>query len=222
MIAIKAHNTPARAIFSSKNVVKRKNINRQQGVTLILVLIFMVTLSLIVAVAMRSVITGDRAVANERDRALSFQAAESAGREAIAEIKDPNRIIVGNASFKAYPPALPLGGNADHWRTTSGIAAAADCKNPIPLTDAGVKRYKWDKAYTASDLNCSTVAKTTYDNGANPRYVVELMPGINISGTQAECWYRVTTRATGGTQEADVILQIMVSNIITGQIADCK
>lgn len=206
-IATQAYNTPSISIFTSKN--------KENGITLIMVLIFMVTLSLIAAIGMRGVITGDKAVANERDRALSFQAAESAGREAIAAIKDPARTA-------PYPATLPLGGNAEHWRTTSGLTAATDCKDPIPLTDAGVKRYKWDKNKDAANPYCSIEASSKFGNAVKPRYVIELMPGINISATQADCWYRVTSRATGGTQEADVILQVMVSNTISGDKINCK
>lgn len=206
LIATQVYNAPPRSAFTSKK--------KQNGITLIMVLIFMVTLSLIAAIGMRGVITGDKAVANERDRALSFQAAESAAREAIAAIKDSARTV-------AYPVTLPLGGNAEHWRTTSGITAAADCKDPIPLTDAGVKRYKWDKNKDAANPNCSIEASSKFNNAVKPRYVIELMPGVAISATQTDCWYRVTSRATGGTQEADVILQVMVSNTITGVPSAC-
>jgi type IV pilus assembly protein PilX len=211
IIAIQANNTTARGRFTS--------IKNEKGITLIMVLIFMVTLSLVAAVGMRGVITGDKAVANERDRALSFQAAESASREGIADILKINAAV--NPRTTTYPPTLPLGGNAEHWRTTSNLTEA-DCKDPIPLTDAATKRYKWDKNKDAANPNCSVEATSTFGNAVKPRYFIELMPGVAISATQADCWYRVTSRATGGTQEADVILQVMVSNTINGVPGDCK
>ena len=181
----------------------------------------MVTLSLIAAVGLRAVITGDRVVANERDRSLAFQAAESAGREAIEVIKNPNRLIATHADYHPYLDALPLGGNANHWRTTSSLTVT-DCTIVIPLTDAATKRYNWTTEYESAKPYCSTATKGAYGNKDKPRYFVELMPGAVATGGQTECWYRVTSRATGGTSDADVILQVMVSNTITGSPGDCK
>ena len=193
-----------------------------------MVLVLMVTLSLLTAIGLRGVITGERAVANERDRALAFQAAESASREAIADILRVN-LPAGStnpaprpsATDIPYSPTLPLGGNAEHWRTTSGLTVATDCKDAIQLTEAATTRYKWDKNRDAANLNCSVEASSTYGNAVKPRYFIELMPGVAITGTQSECWYRVTSRATGGSQDADVILQVMVSNVINGLPSAC-
>lgn len=162
-----------------------------------MVLIFIVTLSLIAAVGMRSVITGDRVVANERDRALAFQAAESAGREGVAAIK---AAIIPGGSFptKTYPTPHPLGGNAQFWRTTSTLPTnGTDCTASSDTS----KRFDW--------LNCSTASATAYGNKVNPRYVIEKMGGVTTTVGKAVCWYRVTSHATGGSSEADVILQLM-------------
>lgn len=182
--------------------------HRQRGITLIMVLIFIVTLSLIAAVGMRGVITGDRVVANERDRALAFQAAESAIREAV------DKITTGDISnYKitgSKPGGLPLAGNIEHWRTTSAKTVASGCV--VPIADAASKRFNWN------DNTCSTKA-AKYQNGEEPRYVIELTSkvpvGVTLPPTKYECWYRVTSRATGGTKEADVILQAMFSQEIS-------
>ena len=42
-----------------------------------------------------------------------------------------------------------------------------------------------------------------------PLYVVETLPPAVISATITEQWYRVTSRASGGSNQADVILQLM-------------
>jgi Tfp pilus assembly protein PilX len=168
---------------------------RQQGITLILVLIFIVSLSLIAAVGMRNVGTGERIVANERDRALSFQGAESAGREAVAKITDGTVTVMGTG-FYATP--LLHGGNAEFWRTTSSLAVGA-CASIVTT-----ERFDWD--------NCAAPASNTYGNSVIPRYVVETLPPVVISPTITEQWYRVTTRASGGSNQADVILQLMFRN----------
>jgi type IV pilus assembly protein PilX len=170
-------------------------IHRQHGITLILVLIFIVSLSLIAAVGMRNVGTGERVVANERDRALSFQGAESAGREAVAKITDGS---VTAMTTGLYTAPLPRGGNAEFWRTTSSLAVDA-CAS----TDA-TKRFDW--------TNCAAQASNTYGNSVAPLYVVETLPPVVISPTITEQWYRVTSRASGGSNQADVILQLMFKN----------
>lgn len=200
MIANKSINIPARVKFC----IPESNNFAQSGITLIMVLIFIVTLSLIAAVGMRSVMTAERVVANERDRALAFQAAESTAREAVT--------LIASGTGYTTIGVLPLGGNTEHWRTTSGLAAATTCA-PIPLTSAATTRYNW----TLDGTGCSTksASATKYGNASEPRYVIELMPTVTLAGgTKAECWYRITARATGGTQEADVILQAMFSREI--------
>jgi type IV pilus assembly protein PilX len=195
MIAKKSINTPARAIFSTKI----NSVFMQRGITLIMVLIFMVTLSLIAAVGMRGVITGERVVANERDRAIAFQGAESAGREAIRLIATKD-----SSNFSARP-MFPLGGNIQHWQTTSALDASS-CS--LTLADAGVKRYDWASDRSPAKLDCSTKTAEKLGNLSEPRYVIEFISEVTAA-TKDECWYRVTSRATGPSGEADVILQVM-------------
>jgi Tfp pilus assembly protein PilX len=169
--------------------------SHQQGITFILVLIFIVSLSLIAAVAMRNVNTGERVVANERDRAIAFQGAESAGRDAIALVS------AGGGALTALVPgyyATPIarGGNAEFWRTTSSMAADSSCT----FADT-TKRFDW--------ASCAATSSANYGNKQAPQYVIEKHPDVVVSATVTEHWYRITTRAAGGSNEADVILQIM-------------
>jgi type IV pilus assembly protein PilX len=227
MIAKNTMNTSPKAKFLSYLPKKyepyqprgQRGQRGQRGITLIMVLVFIVTLSLIAAVGMRGVITGDRVVANERDRALSFQAAESAIREAVdliaASPRDLTKYSVLGGSDPTSPLGLPLGGNIEHWRTTSGKTAATTCV--IPNADASTTRFKWDDT-------CSTQSGNKYSNTQQPRYVIELASKVPVGAvtppTKYECWYRITSRATGGTNEADVILQAMFSLEITSGKCD--
>lgn len=196
MIAKKSISTPARVIFSTQT---NRNFT-QRGITLIMVLIFMVTLSLIAAVGMRGVITGERVVANERDRAIAFQGAESAGREAIRLIATKD-----SSNFSARP-MFPLGGNIQHWQTTSALDASS-CS--LTLADAGVKRYDWASDRSPAKPDCSTKTAEKLGNLTEPRYVIEFTSEVPSQPGKKECWYRVTSRATGPSGEADVILQVM-------------
>lgn len=205
MIAIYSTNTTA---ISQNNYHKG-----ERGITLIMVLIFIVTLSLVAAVGMRGVITGDRMVANERDKALAFQAAESAGREAVAAIT----AVPPTHTLNAATP-LPFGGNAEFWRTTSSVSQATDCSvQAVSTPEANRKRFNW----TLNGVGCATDSSANYGNADKPRYFIELMPSVPGAST-TDCWYRITSRATGGSKEADVILQLMFSKTVPGAAAVCS
>ena len=184
--------------------------NQQRGITLIMVLIFIVTLSLIAAVGMRGVITGERVVANERDRAIAFQGAESAGRVAIELLNTKS-----TSSFHARP-IFPLGGNVQHWRTTSDLNSSKCLISAIEVT---THRYDWSSDWSATTPDCSVKTDQKYGNKDEPRYVIEFISEAPIATpSRKECWYRVTSRASGLTGEADVILQVMYA--VEGPTAD--
>lgn len=210
MIAKQAYNTPARGQFTSKE--------NEKGITLIMVLIFMVTLSLVAAVGMRGVITGDKVVANERDRTLAFQAAESAGREAVALINAmPTATHTLNVTSTGPNNGhLSRGGNAEFWRSTSTLTLATGCE------PAANERFNWDAAaaVSANGVSCATTSAVTYDNAVAPKYFIELLPSV-VNGTTTDCWYRVTSRATGGTRESEVILQVMFARNYAGATYLC-
>lgn len=195
---------------SSENTSK----TRQKGITLIMVLIFMVTLSLIAAVGMRSVMVGERTVANELDRNLAFQVAESAGREAVARITAGTHATLAQGYY--LNPSM-YGGNIQFWQTTSSLPEATVCNAP-----AG-QRFKWSIATgticsapaTQTFLPAAAPGVTSYPNTFVPRYVIERMPAQASASTgNTDCWYRITSRSTGGSGQADVILQLMFSTTI--------
>lgn len=210
IIANKRINTPATVdLYTHSSAIEK-----QLGITLIMVLIFIVTLSLISAVAMRGVITGERVVANERDRAIAFQGAESAGRVAIELLSTKNK-----SNFHARP-IFPLGGNIEHWRTTSALNSS---KCAIVLAEASTHRYDWSSDWSVAKPNCSVKTDEKYGNKDEPRYVIEFaseLPNTPIIN-RYQCWYRVTSRASGLTGEADVILQVMFSIEGPGAAPEC-
>lgn len=188
-----------------------------------MVLIFIVTLSLVSAVGMRGVISSERVVANALDKTLAFQAAESAAREGVSKIIS---VYTAGGTFPTttYLTPHPLGGNVAFWRTTSGTTVSTSCAASSDET----KRFNWA---TCSQAASSAYVKKTadsfvnnapiYTNAVNPSYVIEKLAG-NISGPgKTDCWYRVTSHATGGSATADVILQAMFAYQITGAPAAC-
>lgn len=179
---------------------------KQSGITLILVLIFTVTLAVIGVVGMRQAMTVERIAANDRDRSLAFQAAESALREGVAQI------TAGTASGLSsgyYGTRFSAGGSSDFWRTqTTSLTENTAC------TDSTTLRFKW------SGCSANASASSKYNNSAAPQYVIERMPDVAVTGasgnTGTETWYRVTARATGGSNQADVILQVMYCKLASG------
>lgn len=213
-------NSPAEVQFHHK---------KQTGITLIMVLIFIITLSLVSAISMTGITSGERVIANELDKTLAFQAAESAAREAAAAIEAStpstlkNIVHYGTGETSPYNKGTlsaphPLGGNAEFWRTTSALPVVADCS---VTTAANTKRFDWSLNNGAARA-CYTLASSKYlknsqyANAELPRYVIEMLPKV-AGTTEDECWFRITARATGGSSQADVILQLnMFKTIATG------
>jgi type IV pilus assembly protein PilX len=195
----------ANYLTNTSHIAKYNVKSKQNGVTLIMVLIFIVTLSLVAAVGMRNVMSGELVAANERDRALAFQAAESAGREAIAAIETANSTVTVGLT---YPAMLPFSGNAEFWRTTSNVTLATDCvPQPVGTPNASRTRFNW----SLDGTGCSIKSVSKYGNADEPRYFVERLADVPPAspGGITQCWYRITSRATGLTRQADVILQVM-------------
>lgn len=211
--------------MSKLTTFKPITVHRQHGITLIMVLVFVVTLSLIAAVGLRGVISGERVGANERDKALAFQAAESAAREGSAIVANSYNAAASAADKKLTTPGVvsiaapghPLGGNAEFWRNTSSLDPVTSCAT---VTD-NTKRFDW--SLTA----CSNEASNDYKNKVKPRFVIEKLNAVQAATpSKTDCWYRITSRATGGSGTADIILQLMFAqtkdSLPAGALAACN
>lgn len=170
---------------------------RQQGVTLIVALIFLAVLTLLGVSAARVMVQEERMAGNLRDRDLAFQAAEAA-------LNAAERSVPGlAATFPATTIETP---------GASGLYTYAPCMPNSQLY--------WN---TAGDSDCTGAAKTAFDwSAANatislsglsgvssqPQYIIEKMPDLN--GAKR---YRVTARAVGGSDDAVVILQAIFTHI---------
>lgn len=165
--------------------------SRQRGVALAVVLILLVVMTLLGLAAMRGTLMEERMSASQRDRSLSFQAAEAALRE--AEL------------VAAGKPTVPTTG------CTGGV-----CATPLP-TDTS----RWldtDTNWTAMSVPVSVTNVGTLT--ATPRYIIELMatdvPSTDCTTSgdvspDAQCAetedrYRVTVRSQQANR-AEVLLQ---------------
>ncbi len=168
---------------------KQANSSRQDGVALIIALIILVLMTLVGLTAMRTVTLEERMAANTYDRSLSFQAAESALKEAedFVALNRPTR------------PAL------------SGCLNGL-CGAPNPTE---VERWQ-DNAFPIPPAVNGWQTATVVANGAisiTPQFIIEYLgdtfpcqPG-NPASTNDCKRYRITARSAPGPDRSQVILQ---------------
>jgi len=176
----------------------RRIITRQSGASLIVALLFLVVLTVLGLVAVRSSTLQERIAGNDRDRATAFEAAEATLRDAEQDVLD---------------------------NLTPGSPFAATCANGlcVPATTA---TPRWNQInWTGANSREYGVASgegdyPIADLAQPPRYIVELLPDIpagagnslNInasarSSTSGGTAYRITARAWGRRGTTQVMLQ---------------
>ena len=157
---------------------------RQQGVALVVALIFLAVLTILGVAIARNSSMEERMAGNTRDRDLAFQAAEAALRDAEADLFPG---LLANAFDNTTAGLITYVARADelaHWKT-----------------------YTWD------DTNSREATASLANVNTKPRYVIEkkpntLIPAVPPSVTPTTVQhFRVTARGVGATPETIVILQ---------------
>lgn len=160
---------------------------KQQGVTLVVALIFLAVLALFGATAARNSVLEERMAGNTRDRDLAFQIAEAALKTFERDLSD---------------------GTVD---TSSGYADMSNCVNPANadcyLGKANGEAF-WNDTGTFPRSNGQwTAAISKLGAGsagdANAHYIVWKLPDA-AGGIKR---YRVTARGVGKSTDTVVILQ---------------
>ncbi|QIM51343.1 pilus assembly protein [Hydrogenophaga crocea] len=161
----------------------------QRGVALVIALVLLVLMTLLGLTSMRGVALEERMTGNTYDRSLSFQAAESALREAEALVE----------ANRPTPAALAA--------CVNGI-----CGSPNP---ADLERWL-DPAFPSPPNPGGWQAATQVSNGPislTPQYIVEYLgdtfpcqPG-NPASTNDCKRYRITARSAPGGDRSVVMLQ---------------
>ena len=156
---------------------------RQQGVALIVALIFLGVLAILGVAIARNSSMEERMAGNTRDRDLAFQAAEAALKDAEADL---------------FPGFLA---NAFDGTTPGLIQYVANANDP-----AYWRAYNWDAASQEATTALANVE-------AKPRYVIEKKPNTivppvppSVTPTTVQ-HFRVTARGVGGSADTIVILQ---------------
>ncbi|HHC73782.1 MAG TPA: pilus assembly protein PilZ [Thiothrix sp.] len=174
-------------------MIKHKKIAKQQGAVLITVLILTLGLTVLVLSQMDIIILDEKVIANQKDRSLAFQAAESAIREAENWLVD-----------QATEPEPMTNGASNVW-----------------VTDAPSANNEWwmynDNTWWKSSASQAMAAQSDLpgiEASNKPRYIIEHYAYVQdtlVSGQQRDelgrDFYRITARGYGGTETARVTLQ---------------
>ena len=157
---------------------------RQQGIALIVALIFLAVLALLGVTIARNSSMEERMAGNTRDRDLAFQAAEAALKDAEADLPGylANAFDGSTTGLVTYNPANAS--NAAYWSAYNWAGASQTASTS--LTDP-------DSSHVAEE----------------PRYVIEKKPntGPVPPAPGATLHFRLTARGVGASTSTAVILQ---------------
>lgn len=179
----------------------------QGGMTLVIGLILLVMLMVVSVVGFRNTTLSERMTGNAFDRNVSFQSAESAGKEALEVINTAGGFVPVTATISMttvgqFNPPITAGGAAAYWTQGAGATLATPATDCLTATS-----FNW--------TSCSATVATKYANNANKaQYVIEFISSsascvTNVNTTTTT--YRVTSRSTGGSGDAEVVLQTIYS-----------
>jgi type IV pilus assembly protein PilX len=165
--------------------------HHQSGVALIISLIMLVLMSLVGIAGIKAITTEERMVAQSYDRALAFQAAESALREVEAKIE---------TSGQPAPAA------------SSSCAMMGTSPNQIMVCGAiTVTVPRWISSSFTDWTSASSVGTGNF--AITPQYFVEYLGNnfpctLNTTTISTNCKrYRVSSRANPDSERASVMLQ---------------
>ncbi len=159
--------------------------------TMLVGLILLLMLTVIGTIGFRNTTLSERMTGNSLDRNVALQSAESAGKEALTVIDGG---LFNVATLGHYGSPIAQGGTTNYWTKGDGVTvgSAVNCPTTVP--------FSWQ--------SCSAAVATKYANNANKaQYVIELLKQDASSGVNTVWSYRVTSRSTGGSGNADVVLQ---------------
>lgn len=167
--------------------------SRQGGMTLLVGVVLLAMLMVLAVIGFRNTTLSERMTGNAFDRNISFQSAENAGKEALQAIESGSVLASGY-----YSSPLLGGGNTDFWTQGEGATVSTSaCAATQPFSWASCSASVASKYTFATNTNDARTAQPA-------QYAIELLPPAVGSSAST---YRVTTRSTGGSGNAEVVLQ---------------
>lgn len=185
--------------------------SRQQGFSLIMVLIIMVIVSLLGIAATQSSLLSERATRFDRDYQIAFQAAEAGLLDAEFDIRGPN--TSASSRVATFSQGSVLGFTAGCGSGTDrGLCLAVDAPNkPIWYT----VNFD-DLSGAAQTVGFGDFTDRTLDSGNSgvrsarmPRYIIEAIPDTTPGTTAANVLYRVTAIGYGPRVESQAVVQMV-------------
>jgi type IV pilus assembly protein PilX len=159
---------------------------KQQGISLVMALIFLTILMLLGTSATLNTNLQERMAGNTRNRDLAFQAAEAALKDAETTLTAwRTSPFDGSAGLVNGNPIPAHTNDATYWGSSVNLDS---------LVDANYANWS---SYRSPTQNLGQVAE-------QPRYIVEKLPDVGTTE-----YYRVTARGVGGDSNAVVILQAL-------------
>jgi type IV pilus assembly protein PilX len=170
-------------------------LQRQQGASLVIALMFLIVLTILGLVSVRSSTLHERMAGNDRDRAIAFEAAEAALRDAEVDILD---------------------------NLTAASPFDEDCTNglciPATIATPNWRQVTWAGGTSRVYGVASGAGAYPLDVAQPPRYIVELLPDLPPgagnsmnanarSSTSGGTAYRITARGWGRRDTTQVLLQ---------------
>jgi type IV pilus assembly protein PilX len=160
---------------------------RQKGAALIITLLILLVMTLIGISGMQTTVLEEKMAGNFKDRNMSLQAAESALR------------------------------SAEDYLNTTAILPTFDGSTHGLYQPSTVEVPRWDDSvinWSDTTNDVIAYAGALSNISAAPAYIIEEMQPVSEAGSSLEVgvamenrYYRVTTRAVGGTNTAVVMLQ---------------
>lgn len=189
------NNTNAPQIHKTRPIqrIALRTEKKQRGVVLVVGLIMLLLMTLIGTTGMQSTSLQEKMAGNMRDRNLAFQAAESA--------------LAAGENFIGTKTIAQLNALVHDCVGTDGLF-------PTPGTGCAPVQPVWNDNSFNWTANAALFDSVLAAVKTSPRYIIEKMPcrdanndgDCNDAGVDQRV-YRITARATGGTEDAVVMLQ---------------
>ncbi len=183
----------------------------QRGISLVIVMIFLVILSVLGVSAMQTSTLSSKVARNQLDRTLAFQAAEAALRDAELDLNNKkfDKVTKCTAGAAGCRAALITAGGSNFGNDTTNNPSANRCKLGLCSTDDPVvgalpfweERARWTNTNDSVVYGTNTGAAGLPVVAQQPRYMIEYFK----QGDEAV--YRITSLGFGASASTTIMLQ---------------
>ncbi len=179
-------------------------VRQQTGISLVIVLVFLVILSILGVTGMQNATFASRIAGNEADRTVAFQAAEAALRDAENDIRGLNYDSTNPAACTSCRADLISRGNG--FSTTCSLGRCVQSGSTQLWEDSTI----WDSSSTRSVVYGTYTNAPAFNGGVSqvvvrqPRYILEYFDQGGYSV------YRITAMGFGANESTRALLQSAV------------